>query len=73
MTDGSQSYSDSRRWRKADASTGNGNCVEVAPAPEGGVLVRDSKDRGGPILCFTEAEWAAFLDGARRGEFDELR
>jgi hypothetical protein len=34
------------------------------------VWVRDSKDAAGPVLRFTAAEWAAFLAGARAGEFD---
>jgi hypothetical protein len=33
---------------------------------------RDSKDRSGPVLRFTEAEFAAWLDGAKKGEFDHL-
>ena len=57
-------------WRKASASTSNGNCVEVAPVPGGGVAVRDSKDPQGPILRFTAAEWAAFAEGMAAGEFD---
>jgi hypothetical protein len=37
------------------------------------VEVRDSKQQGaGPILEFTPAEFDAFLDGARGGEFDHL-
>jgi hypothetical protein len=33
--------------------------------------VRDTKDAGrGPILTFTRAEWAAFVGGAKDGEFD---
>ena len=58
-------------WTKAKASDSNGSCLEVARHPEGGRYVRDSKAHGaGPILFFTEAEWTAFLDGARKGEFD---
>jgi hypothetical protein len=56
-------------WRKAHASTNGGNCVEVALS-EGAFLVRDSKDPDGPILRYTPAEWAAFLNGAKAGEFD---
>ena len=59
-------------WRKASASTANGNCVEVAPLPDGGVAVRDSKDPAGPSLRFTPAEWSAFANGMATGEFDEL-
>ena len=47
-------------WRKASASTANGDCVEVATVPAG-VLVRDSKDPAGPRLAFTPAPWRAFL------------
>ncbi|HKT05478.1 MAG TPA: DUF397 domain-containing protein, partial [Rugosimonospora sp.] len=32
--------------------------------------VRDSKDPHGPVLEFTAAEWSAFVDGAKGGEFD---
>jgi hypothetical protein len=38
----------------------------------GTVEVRDTKDREGPVLRFTAAEFAAWLDGARNGEFDHL-
>lgn len=44
-------------------------CVEAA-ATGGRVLVRDSKDPGGPVLAFTPAEWTAFVAGVRGGEFD---
>jgi hypothetical protein len=56
-------------WRTSSRSSGNGNCVEVAFLDRA-VAMRDSKDRTGPILIFTEAEWDAFVAGARDGEFD---
>lgn len=58
-------------WKKASRSNGNGgnNCVEVAML-DTGVAVRDSKDRSGPALMFTMAEWTAFVDSAKDGEFD---
>jgi hypothetical protein len=58
-------------WRKGSRSNGNGgnNCVEVAFL-DSGVAVRDSKDRSGPALMFTTAEWTAFVDSAKEGEFD---
>jgi hypothetical protein len=31
--------------------------------------VRDSKNRSGGTLFFTNTEWQAFLDGARAGQF----
>lgn len=58
-------------WRKSARSTGNGACVEVAPA-DGLIAVRDSKDPHGPVLRYTPAEWEAFLDGAKKGEFDSV-
>jgi hypothetical protein len=57
----------SPNWRKSSRS-GDGNCVEVAFDGEA-ILVRDSKDRDGAVLSFTRSEWAAFLAGAKDGEF----
>lgn len=59
-------------WIKSSLSFSNGNCVEVASLPDGGVGVRDSKDPSGPVLRFTPGEWDAFLGGARNGEFDRF-
>jgi Domain of unknown function (DUF397) len=58
-------------WRKAKSSVGNGACVELA-SMDGMVAIRDSKDPAGPVLRYTRAEWHAFLDGAKKGEFDDL-
>jgi hypothetical protein len=56
------------KWRKSSHSAING-CVEVAFV-EDQVAVRDSKDRGGPILVFSVPEWRAFLRGVQDGDFD---
>jgi hypothetical protein len=58
-------------WKKGSRSNGNGgnNCVEVALL-DTGIAVRDSKNRTGPALLFTPAEWTAFVDSAKGGEFD---
>jgi hypothetical protein len=58
-------------WKKASASTSYGQCVELASAA-GGVAMRDSKDPDGPILLYARAEFKAFLDGARNGDFDGI-
>lgn len=56
------------RWLRSTYCA-NSSCVEVALLG-GQVAVRDSKEREGPVLVFTEAEWRAFVSGARDGEFD---
>ena len=62
----------STEWTKASASRQEGDCVEMRRSGDV-VEVRDSKDQGdGPTLRFTSAGWAAWLDGAKRGEFDHL-
>jgi len=61
---------DSLSWQLSSYTNGSGECVEVAALPEGGRAIRDSKDRSGPILVFTAAEWRAFIAGVRDGEFD---
>jgi Domain of unknown function (DUF397) len=58
-------------WRKAQISTNNGSCVEVASVV-GKIALRDSKDPSGPLLVYTPAEWNAFLDGSKKGELDDL-
>lgn len=58
----------SAEWRKSSQSGAN-NCLEVAFV-DGKVALRDSKDRQGPVLFFSAAEWQALLDGVRAGEFE---
>ncbi len=58
-------------WIKASASNSEGSCVELRRHDDM-VEVRDTKDRSGPVLRFTRAEFAAWLDGARGREFDHL-
>ena len=51
-------------WRKSSYSGGNGgDCVEVgAPAEANRVLVRDTKDRRGPVLAFSPQAWRRFAE-----------
>jgi len=59
-------------WQVAEKSAGNGgSCFELR-RKDGMIEVRDTKDRDGGTLRFRLDELDAFLDGARRGEFDHL-
>lgn len=57
-------------YRKSSKSSNNGGCVEVAPLPDGGAAVRDTKDRGKLPFLFDKHEWDCFIDGVKTGEFD---
>jgi hypothetical protein len=59
-------------WMKSRRSTANGQCVELAALSRGRVAVRNSTDAASPALVFEASEFDAFLDGAKRGEFDHL-
>jgi len=58
-------------WIKANSSESEGQCVEMR-RHAGAVEVRDSKNPEGPSLRHTKAEFAAWLDGAKNGDFDHL-
>jgi hypothetical protein len=49
---------------------GGGACVEVAPLPDGTVVIRDSKDLTVPEHHYTPEEWSDFIQGVKAGEFD---
>jgi hypothetical protein len=58
-------------WRR---SSGGPGAVEVAFADAGGqrwVLMRLSGDPSQRVSVFDSFEWECFIDGAKRGEFDE--
>ncbi|MGW7386458.1 DUF397 domain-containing protein [Streptomyces sp. NPDC054794] len=50
-------------WFKSSYSSNDGpDCVEVAIAPAAPTIhVRDSKDRHGARLTFTDASWTEFV------------
>lgn len=60
----------SREWIKASHSAGIGACVEVC-RDGSEIILRNSR---APQMeqSFTQAEFAAFVEGARLGEFDHL-
>jgi hypothetical protein len=55
-------------WHTSTYSGQNGDCVEVARNLPGVVAVRDSKDRGGPVVTFSPAAWETFTNRIRAGE-----
>jgi hypothetical protein len=59
-------------WRKSRHSGQIGNCVETAALDNGEIALRNSRYPSGPALIFTRDEMAAFLAGAKDGEFDDL-
>jgi len=59
-------------WRKSRRSNPSGNCVELAVLSDGGVAVRNSRFASGPALIYTHDEMAAFVQGAKDGDFDDL-
>jgi len=56
-------------WRTATKSAA-GNCVQVARHGST-IMIADSKNPG-PFLSYTLQEFDAFLDGAKKGEFDDF-
>jgi Domain of unknown function (DUF397) len=54
-------------WRKASYSSNGGtDCVEVAE-DDSRVMVRDTKDRKGPVLRFPAGAWRLFADHVKAG------
>jgi putative sterol carrier protein len=56
-------------WFTSTRSGNNGQCCEVRDRGEA-VDVRDSKHPEEAILTFSPEAWAAFIAGAKDGEFD---
>lgn len=59
-------------WMKARKSGGNGGACVEARRQSGAIEVRNSKSPEAGSVHFTLEEWDAFLDGAKKGEFDRL-
>ncbi|ASU84719.1 DUF397 domain-containing protein [Nocardiopsis gilva YIM 90087] len=59
-------------WLKSSLSNPDGNCVELSRLPGGEFALRNSRHPHGPALIYTPAELAAFVKGAKQGDFDHL-
>ena len=57
-------------WIKARRSMATGACVELA-VDNGLVALRNSREPE-TVLHFTKDEFGAFVDGAARGEFNNV-
>jgi len=56
------------QWRTSSYTNNGGACVEVADNLSCVVLVRDTKDRQGPVLTFAPEQWRSFVAGIRSGK-----
>jgi hypothetical protein len=63
--------SDGLVWRKSSRSV-TGACVEVARAPSGPVLLRDSKDPDGVVLTFPSRAFSLLIDDVKAGNLDPV-
>ncbi|MFY9808998.1 MAG: DUF397 domain-containing protein [Pseudonocardiaceae bacterium] len=61
------------QWRISSYSAANGTCVEVGTLLDGRIAVRNSNYRDAGVVLFSPAEIAAWIDGVKAGEFDDLR
>ena len=57
-------------WYRS-AFCANSGCIELAEV-DGGILIRDSKAQDGPQLAVSREELAAFVAGAKAGQFDPM-
>lgn len=60
-----------QRWQNSGAGDGT---IEVAFADAQGerwVLMRVAGDPAGRVLVYDRYEWECFVDGVRKGEFDD--
>ena len=68
-----------QHWQRSGAGRGAIEIAFAQAAPDAGpppsqqqwVLMRVTDDPEGRVLVFDTFEWECFLDGARKGEFDD--
>jgi hypothetical protein len=54
-------------WRKSFRSVGHGDCIEIAIA-DSCLLVRDSKDRNGPVLAVRDDSWMSLIESIKQAD-----
>ncbi len=60
---------DGAPWQKSSYCSEQNGCVEVAQVGDS-YAVRDRKNPQTAVLVFDRAEWMAFINGVKAGEFD---
>lgn len=59
-------------WQRTGGPDGSIEIAFVGTGPEW-VLMRVADDPAGRVLVYDRFEWECFLDGAKKGEFDDPR
>src|SRR5262245_41611681 len=62
---------DAQTWQRSGDGPGAVEIAFVAAREEMWVLMRVADDPAGRVLVFDRHEWECFLDGAKKGEFDD--
>lgn len=58
-------------WQKSTFSEQNRSLI-VGVTPSDQIAVSNSIDPSSPALLYSRADWQAFLNGAKAGEFDSF-
>jgi hypothetical protein len=58
-------------WRKSSYSNSSSNCVEVGQDGSR-IAVRDTRNRRGPALAFSQQDWREFTRRIRSGQAGRL-
>lgn len=66
MTEPNKNTKPNKDWKKS-SFCGSGTCVEVKFT---GISIHVREPVSGGILIFTDREWAEFIKGVKKGEFD---
>jgi hypothetical protein len=61
----------SQTWLRSSAGDGAIEVAFVDALAERWVLMRVAGDPDGRVLVYDHHEWECFVDGAKRGEFDD--